>query len=647
MRPLFVFNSTSFHHLWSAVAVSLMLWQSARAADPTASGASNTAPAVVILPESVPDPLEPLNRLIWGFNRGLLTGVIKPTSKVYRHLVVKPVRTGIANFGRNITFPGRLLNHALQGKWRGAGDESRRFLWNTTVGVGGFWDVAEKQGIPRSDADFGQTFGKWGWRPSCFLMLPFVGPSSERDTAGLIADAAANPFLYFVPYKFKAANPLTYFGPYTYFSYAARYNGLADTVDDQVRFARATPDPYSELQYAWTFARASRVADFKVQGASDEASLETVQSVFFTFQDRRFPDRGATRSVLIPATGRRLKYTTWLQPAHAPLVYLAPGLGSHRLATTSLALAELAYRQGYSVVSVSSTFHPEFMERASTADVPGSLPRDGHDLHVALTIIDRQLEALHHGRLGERALLGYSMGALQSLYVAASDPSTQPSLLRFARIVALNSPARLLHGVFQLDEFYQAPLAWPATGRIGNIENTFLKVAALSQGTLTPQTSLPFDAIESRFLIGLTFRLALRDVIFSSQRRNPQGVLHHPVRSLRRDPVYQEILGYSYRDYFEKFVIPYYQKGGAAAETEAKLDQAGDLRTYQEALKNDLRVRVLTNQNDFLLTEDDVAWMRSTFGTDRLTVFPKGGHLGNLVNPEVQKTILEALKGLQ
>ncbi len=99
---------------------------------------------IVVLPKSVPDPLEPFNRVMWGFNKWLMTDVIKPTSKVYRFVVVKPIRTGIGNFGRNLTYPGRLINNLLQGKWRGARDESYRFVCNTTVGVAGFLDVANK-----------------------------------------------------------------------------------------------------------------------------------------------------------------------------------------------------------------------------------------------------------------------------------------------------------------------------------------------------------------------------------------------------------------------------------------------------------------------------------------------------------------------
>ena len=128
---------------------------------------------------------------------------------------------------------------------------------------------------------------------------------------------------------------------------------------------------------------------------------------------------------MIPATGRRLKFTFWLQPGKAPVVYIVPGLGSHRLAENSLALAELVYKNGFSVVNISSPFNSEFMENASTAALPAYLPVDGHDLHVALTEIDRRLNESYPGRLGDRALMGYSMGAFDSLYIAATEPTNR------------------------------------------------------------------------------------------------------------------------------------------------------------------------------------------------------------------------------
>jgi hypothetical protein len=316
----------------------------------------------------------------------------------------------------------------------------------------------------------------------------------------------------------------------------------------------------------------------------------------------------------------------------------------------------LVYRNGFSAVCISSVFNSEFMEHASTAAMPAYLPVDGHDVHVALTIIDHRLRALFPDRLGEKALMGYSMGAFDSLFVAAertNPPSlgvgatSQPPLIQFDRYVALNTPIRMAQGISKLDEFYRAPLEWPAKERTDNIENTFLKVAALSKSTLTPQTSLPFDAVESKFLIGLNFRLILRDVIFSSQRRVNQGVLQHAIWNYRREPAYQEILRYSYQDYFEKFAIPYYQKRGIASPTAETIEKADDLRTYGAALRANPNIRIIVNQNDFLLADEDLAWLRATFVPEQLTVFPQGGHLGNLFNPAVQKSILGALTNMK
>jgi len=632
---------------WSLVRSTPAQTSSSPPTEPTPIATLDKAGAgVVVLPKSVPDPIEPINRAVFALNKGIMAEMVKPTAKVYRLIVIKPVRTGIGNFGKNITYPGRLINNLLQGKWAGARDETYRFCCNTTVGVAGFFDVSSTWKIPKSDADFGQTFGQWGWKPKCYLMLPIYGPSNERDTLGLAADTAANPLTYIAPYPAATPGSLTYVSPYTYISYGILYDNLSDSVNDYVRAAQSEMDAYSELQYAWTFVRENRVADFQVKGKPDPASLETLQSVFFTFQDPEFPGRGKTRSVLIPVTGRKLKFTFWLQPEKAPVVYIIPGLGSHRLAEPALALAELVYKKGFSAVCVSSTFNFEFMEHASSADVPAYMPVDVHDLHVALTEIAHRLEKLYPQRLGPKALMGYSMGGFESLFLAATESTNREPLIEFDRYVAINSPVRLLYGISKLDEYFEAPLAWPAGERADNIENTFLKVAALSKNSLTPQTSLPFSGVESKFLIGLTFRLILRDAIFSSQQRNNRGVLEHRIDKWRRAPLYQEILRYSYQDYLEKFLIPYYWGYGIDL-TPAAMDRAGNLRTYAAGLRARHDVRLIVNQNDFLLPDKDLEWLRDTFSPQQLTVFEQGGHLGNLSHPAVQKAILEALDGLR
>jgi len=613
-------------------------------ASKSAASVSNDQAEKVVLPASVPDPLEPVNRLVWAFNKGVMAGVVRPTAKLYRFIVVKPMRTGISNFGRNISYPGRLINNLLQGKWGGARDETERFFFNTVGGLGGLIDVAGQAKLPKSDADFGQTFGQWGWEPRCYLMLPIFGPSNERDVVGFGADTAANPLTYVAPYDFDASNPLTYFSPYSYYVGAMTYNDFSDSVEGALRFAETEMDPYSVIQYAWTFVRKGHVADFRVKGEQDEASLETLQSVFFTVRDEKFPDRGRTRSVRIPGTGKRFKFTYWLQPKPAAVVYIVPGVGSHRLAGPALALAELVYSNGFSAVTVSSAYNYEFMERASTAAVPSYAPVDVHDLHVALTGIDRRLRGLYPGRMTAKALMGYSMGGFHSLFIAGT--SNEASLIKFDRYVAINAPVRLMYAVSQLDEFFQAPLEWPSEERTKNMENTFLKVAGLSKTSLAPQGSLPFSAIESKFLIGVAFRLILRDVIFSSQRRNNQGVLEEPIKGLRREALYREILHYSFKDYFDRFVTPYYQTRGIDLTQPEVLKKGADLRAYVDGLRTNPNIRLIVNRNDILLAEEDLEWLETAIGRERLTLFEKGGHLGNLAHPAVQKAIIGALEWL-
>ncbi len=610
-------------------------------AQPNTPTATNTAPGIVsqrpaedaiVLPARFHDPIEPFNRAIWGFDKGFLTWAVRPFGRGYRAVVVKPVRTGIGRMGYNMTYPDRLANNLLRGKWIGSWEETERCLCNTVLGLGGFFDVATRWGIPKNDADFGQTFRKWGWKPGCYLMLPIFGPSDERDAVGLAGDAAANPMFYFFPYEFIS--------PFI------TANNLSDTVEAAVCFTKAEPDSYSILKYAWSFGHENRAPDMRVIGNQDEATLETLQSVFFNYKNPEFPAQGKTRSVLIPTTGKKLDFTFWLQPGRAPVVYLVPGFGAHRLAGNELGLAELLYKNGFSAVTVSSSFHPDFIEHASTTALPSYPPIDVNDVHIALTEIDRRLEEIYPHRLGAKALMGYSMGGFQTLFLAGQSATNNASLLKFDRYVAIDAPVRLRNAVTNVDQFYEAALAWPAAERTANIENMLLKVVALSEQSPEQRSALPFNAIESRFLIGLAFRLSLRDIIFSSQLRHNQGVLKQPLKKSRREAAYDEIMQYSLWNYIQEFARPYDKIRGIDLGDPEVVDRGTDLHTYSAALQADSKIRVIANRNDLFLAPQDVAWIENTFAPASVTLFEHGGHLGNLSQANVQQAILNALDGL-
>ncbi len=146
---------------------------------------------------AIADPLEPMNRVFFKLNDSVYYWLVKPTGKVYSSLFAKDVRVAISDAFYNILAPVRIVNHLLQGDMRRSGSELSRFLINTTLGAGGLGDPAlEEFGIPRRDADFGQTLGVYGVGDGFYVCWPFLGPSSARDSVGLAGDYFLNPLLY-------------------------------------------------------------------------------------------------------------------------------------------------------------------------------------------------------------------------------------------------------------------------------------------------------------------------------------------------------------------------------------------------------------------------------------------------------------------
>ena len=139
------------------------------------------------------DPLEPLNRATHSFNDMLDRAVIKPLAQGYNFIMPVPANRGVSNFFNNIADVRSALNNLLQFKIGRAFSDVGRVAVNTTVGVLGLIDVASNLNLPRYGEDFGQTLGVWGFGPGPYLVLPILGPSSGRDSVGLVVDWYTDP----------------------------------------------------------------------------------------------------------------------------------------------------------------------------------------------------------------------------------------------------------------------------------------------------------------------------------------------------------------------------------------------------------------------------------------------------------------------
>ncbi len=143
------------------------------------------------------DPLEGMNRGIYKFNDVADKVLIKPVASAYQTVAPSPVRKGVNNFFDNLGSITTVFNDLLQFKFAQAMTDAGRFVINSTVGLAGFIDVASMDNVPKHKEDFGQTLGHWGVADGAYLVLPILGPSSLRDTTGLVFDlATTDPIAY-------------------------------------------------------------------------------------------------------------------------------------------------------------------------------------------------------------------------------------------------------------------------------------------------------------------------------------------------------------------------------------------------------------------------------------------------------------------
>ncbi len=217
--------------------------------------------------ESDDDPIEPVNRAIFEFNEWVIKLVVRPLAKGYRWLVPEPVRDSVDNVLHNLNLPRILANDLLQGELVRAWHTTGRFVVNSTVGVAGIFDVAERLELPRHKEDFGQTLAVWGVGEMMYLVLPLLGPSNPRDGMGKAVDGFLDPL------SLWAFNT-----DHDYISYARTgveaidfYEGIMDELDD---LRDTSVDYYATIRSLYRQRRTSEIRNGAASGAGAAPGLE-------------------------------------------------------------------------------------------------------------------------------------------------------------------------------------------------------------------------------------------------------------------------------------------------------------------------------------------------------------------------------------
>ena len=203
--------------------------------------------------DMIADPFEPLNRVFFEFNDKLYFYALKPVATGYKAVLPEPVRVGVNDFFHNLAFPIRFANCLLQAKIEGAGMEFARFIVNTFMGLGGFFNAAASvEGFKRYyDEDLGQTFGVWGAGPGFYICWPFLGPSSLRDSIGMVGDGFLDP----VNYAFDEAVEILSVRAYN------AVNKTSLILGDYESLKEAALDPYVSLKDAYYQNRKAKIEE--------------------------------------------------------------------------------------------------------------------------------------------------------------------------------------------------------------------------------------------------------------------------------------------------------------------------------------------------------------------------------------------------
>lgn len=201
---------------------------------------------------SVADPLQPWNTVWYHFNDKLYFWLLKPVAQGYKAVVPTIARTGVSNFFNNLATPIRFVNCLLQGKMKDSGSELGRFVINSTVGVLGFGEVASGlAGLePPTPEDLGQTLGSYGVGNGLYIIWPIFGPSTVRDTVGLVGDYFLDPVTYIDDFGIRVA-----------VKSVDTVNATSFRLGDYEALKDAALDPYLSIRDAYIQNRAKKVAD--------------------------------------------------------------------------------------------------------------------------------------------------------------------------------------------------------------------------------------------------------------------------------------------------------------------------------------------------------------------------------------------------
>jgi hypothetical protein len=359
------------------------------------------------------------------------------------------------------------------------------------------------------------------------------------------------------------------------------------------------------------------------------AKMRTRQLVLDVIPDRKRP------KIFFYDEGLRCTFA--YQEQKAPLVFLIAGAGSSDRAPKLLSMMKAFYQAGFHVITLPSPSHSNFIISASQSSVPGDLAEDAADLYRAMETAWKQVEG--DIEVSSFQLCGFSLGGSQAAFVAKLDEERK--IFNFRKVLMINPAVSLYSSATRIEDLLQQIPGGPK--KQGIFFNKMLArfsqfyrygnfVAINDDFLYAIYAEKLFSKEETAGLIGLTYRINLAGMIFSSDVMTNSGYVVPKNRSLSHTDSLSDYFlvstHLSFFDYVNEYFYPYFQQRRPGLTKQALIDSES-LRSIEGYLKSSAKFGVMTNENDFILTRAELDYLRQLFG-ERAKIYPRGGHLGNL-----------------
>ena len=351
-------------------------------------------------------------------------------------------------------------------------------------------------------------------------------------------------------------------------------------------------------------------------------------------------------------------YTLTYQKQEAPLIFVIAGTGSSSYSSSTIFLQKAFYKAGFHVICLSSPTHMNFVVTASATCVPGNIVEDAQDLYRVMTLAWQQVK--DRIKVSEFYLTGYSLGASQAAFVAKLDEEKR--VFNFKKVCMINPAVSLYTSAKILDNMLleimpdrNSPEVFDrwlnaVLGKFGEAYRMMgqppLDHDFLYDTYRTLYKTQPPRQEDMAGIIGTVFQLALRNMIFTSDVMSNSGFIVPKNRVLgSADSLtdYWKVTGtLSFIDYFDELLYPYFQSKSPGL-TKAALIASTSLRSIESYLRNTPKIVLMDNEDDLILTPQDLAFLKNVFGP-RAKIYPYGGHLGNMTYKDNIAHMINILK---